>query len=80
MGMITDILKEIPLSALLKEKLTEAEKRYENLETENTALRAENEELKAKLNSFNNLRKEPTDYSEEDCLSILDFTSLVRSG
>ncbi|MGA2323349.1 MAG: hypothetical protein ABSG22_05830 [Sedimentisphaerales bacterium] len=41
MSVITDILKEIPLSAVLKERLTQ-------LETEMAVLKSENEVLKSK--------------------------------
>jgi predicted nuclease with TOPRIM domain len=49
MGIITDILKEIPLSAVLREKLQKLEKKYSELETENTKLKEENQKLKSRL-------------------------------
>ena len=49
MGIITDILKDIPLSALLKERLTELEKKHESLEAENATLHAENARLKEQV-------------------------------
>lgn len=56
MGKITDILREIPLSVVLKEQLTEAKSRVAALEKENTGLKAElaviqaeNQKLDAKL-------------------------------
>jgi FtsZ-binding cell division protein ZapB len=39
MGFITDILKEFPLSAVLKERLTEADMKAESLKEENANLR-----------------------------------------
>jgi len=42
MSIITDILKEIPLSAVLKERLSQAEARSAALEQENASLKAEN--------------------------------------
>lgn len=49
MGILTDILKELPLSAVLRERLQELEKRYEQVEEENKKLRDENHELKKRL-------------------------------
>jgi cell shape-determining protein MreC len=49
MGIITDILKEIPLSAVLRERLQELEKKYSELETENTKLKEENRKLKSTI-------------------------------
>lgn len=48
MGIITDLLKEIPLSAVLKERLVETEKNMAALEKENAALKHENSVLAAK--------------------------------
>ena len=45
MGWISDLLKEIPLSAVLREKLVLVEERLKELEEENTRLSAENERL-----------------------------------
>ena len=39
MGWITDILKEVPLSAVLREKLATADSEIDTLKTENTNLR-----------------------------------------
>ena len=47
MGIITDILKDIPLSAVLRERLVDQEKKMSVLETENAILKAENAILKA---------------------------------
>lgn len=47
MGIVTDILKELPLSAILRERLTEAEAKMAALEKENAVLKAENAVLKA---------------------------------
>jgi regulator of replication initiation timing len=46
MSIITDILKEIPLSAVLKERLTQAEASMAALEQEKASLKAENSTLK----------------------------------
>jgi predicted RNase H-like nuclease (RuvC/YqgF family) len=39
MGFITDLLKEVPLSAVLREKLATADTKIESLEKENADLR-----------------------------------------
>jgi hypothetical protein len=49
MGLVTDIIKGLPISAVLQDKLQELEKRFEQLEAENRELRAENGALRAQL-------------------------------
>jgi len=49
MGLITDIIKELPISAVLQDKLQELEKRFEKLEAENRELRTENNSLRSQL-------------------------------
>lgn len=49
MGILTDIIKELPLSAVLREKLQELEKRYNQLEEENRKLKDENDSLKQSM-------------------------------
>jgi hypothetical protein len=51
MGVLIDILKEVPLSAVLKEHLKELEAKMAALETENSRLTTENEALLADLNN-----------------------------
>jgi hypothetical protein len=46
MGIITDILKEIPLSAVLREKILALEDKMSVLESENLVLKTENQKLK----------------------------------
>ena len=46
MGIITDILKDIPLSAVLRERLVDQENKMAILEAENAALKTENLALK----------------------------------
>jgi len=46
MSILTDILKEIPLSAVLRERLSEAESKMAALEKENAILKTENAILK----------------------------------
>src|SRR5438876_1020527 len=52
MGLITDIIKGLPISAVLEDKLKEAEKRYEALESENQQLRGENSKLRERLSEL----------------------------
>jgi cell division protein FtsB len=54
MGIITDILKEIPLSAVLRERLADQEIKMATLEAENAALKSENTVLKSKFESSQN--------------------------
>jgi len=49
MGIITDILKDLPLSTVLREKLQDMEKRYLELEKENAELKKENAEIKEEI-------------------------------
>jgi hypothetical protein len=49
MGWITDILKEVPLSAVLREKLSDVEREVTALKQENATLREENARLKLEL-------------------------------
>ena len=47
MGIITDILKEVPLSAVYRERLVDQEKKMAVLESENMILKSENKVLKS---------------------------------
>lgn len=51
MGMLLDMLKEVPLSAVLKEKLADAEAEIEKLTERVAALEKENVELRSKCQS-----------------------------
>lgn len=55
MGIITDILKEVPLSAVLRERLADQETKMSALEAENLVLKKENSDLKCLIE---NLRQE----------------------
>jgi hypothetical protein len=57
-GFITDILKEIPTSGVLKERVALAEQKYELLERENDVLKQENARLKSELEALR--RKVPS--------------------
>lgn len=49
MNLLTDILKEIPTSGVLRERVALAEQKYESLERENETLKKENAKLKGEL-------------------------------
>lgn len=49
MSWITDLLKEIPLSSVLKEKIATIEERYKELEAKYSVLEADNADLKRQL-------------------------------
>jgi predicted nuclease with TOPRIM domain len=49
MGWLTDLLKEIPLSALLKEKLLAVEAKHSELEAENAGLKDDLRHAKAEV-------------------------------
>ncbi len=72
MGFITDILKDIPVNAVLRDKLQELEKRHEEIEAENTKLKGENQKLKSKV-------KELTG-SDELCENEVEILKLLSSG
>ncbi|MEQ1557778.1 MAG: hypothetical protein ABL933_02405 [Methyloglobulus sp.] len=54
---ILDWIKEIPLSAVYKERLVDSEKQITALEKENTALKQENSELKSRLEKLEKDRR-----------------------
>ncbi|MDX6405951.1 MAG: hypothetical protein QOH70_3406 [Blastocatellia bacterium] len=49
MGLITDLLKDIPLSAVLREKLASAEQNYAALDTENAILKDDKRDLQVRV-------------------------------
>ena len=49
MGILLDLLKEIPLTAIMRERLIDQEAKRTVLETEKVVLKAENAELRARL-------------------------------
>ena len=58
MGIITDILKDIPLSAILRDRLSDQEKKMALLETENAFLKTENLTLKNQNSNLNRVVEE----------------------
>ena len=71
MGFILDILKDIPVNAVLRDKLQQKEREYEELEAENNKLRNENQRLKSKV-------KELTS-SDELCENEVNILKLLSS-
>jgi len=59
MGAILDLLKDIPLSAVVKERLTQAEAKITTLERENTILKEENAVLKRDVQNLKILLNQP---------------------
>jgi FtsZ-binding cell division protein ZapB len=57
MGVIIDILKELPLNAVLRDKLQELERKYDALGVENDKLKEENQKLKKELKELTNTGK-----------------------
>ncbi len=87
MGIVTEILKGLPLSAVLEDKLKNLEKKYETIDKENEQLRdaleamgEENAELKKQLAARSISQDIRADYSEDDLLGILEswFRSLPQ--
>jgi len=54
MGIVLDILKDIPVGDELHEKIKGFEKKYEELEAENGRLKKENQGLKVTINDLTN--------------------------
>jgi predicted nucleic acid-binding Zn-ribbon protein len=52
MGWLTDLLKEIPISAVLKEKLVAAESKHSEVEDENARLRDDLRHAKAQIKTL----------------------------
>jgi len=52
MGVITDILKELPLSAVLKEQIIGLEKKMSDLEAENLIFKTKLQESEVQINQY----------------------------
>ncbi len=70
MGAIFDMLKGMPINAVLREKLDVLEKKYEALEFENEKIKQENQALKDSLAAFENEDATSTDLNG-DMVKIL---------
>ncbi len=66
MGLLTDILKEIPQAAVLKEKITTIEAKYAASDTENAILKDDLREAKTEIAK---LKKQVEELSHKDVLN-----------
>src|SRR5690349_1585929 len=74
MGFLTDVLKEIPLSAVLKEKIASIEAKHAATETENAILKDDLHEAKAEITK---LKKQIEELAHKDDLDENDRQVLV---
>jgi transposase-like protein len=62
MGAILNLMKEVPLTAIVKERLAAAEQEIVTLKRENSILKEENSILKSKVQNLEILRNHPNHY------------------
>lgn len=74
MGLLTDILKEIPQAAVLKEKIATIEAKYAAADTENAILKDDLREADAKIKQ---LEKQLEKLSHKDDLSEFEVQLLT---
>lgn len=70
MGWLVDLLKEVPLSAVLRERVSSAEKKYDKARAEAEALRQEVDRLKREVEQLRSqiaLNTDHSDLSHETC-------------
>lgn len=67
MGLLTDILKEIPQAAVLKEKIADIEAKYAAADTENAILKDDLRQAKAEITK---LKKQVEQFSYSDLTDI----------
>ncbi len=83
MGWIVDLLSEVPLSAVLREKVSQLESKYTALEAENKVLKSENADLRLKLDDarreVERLQKQADEkrVHESDLLEVQQRTLLL---
>ena len=76
MGLLTDILREIPLSAVLKEKVAAIEAEKARLETDNAILKDDLREAKTKIAQLEKRlqpKGHPADVDETDALLLKEI-------
>ncbi|HEX8139424.1 MAG TPA: hypothetical protein VF544_17825 [Pyrinomonadaceae bacterium] len=78
MGAITDLLKEIPLSAVLREKLTTLEADIAALQTENAILKDDNRQLQAENKRLQDQIKSLTHKDDLDEIAVQALTFLAK--
>ncbi len=77
MGIIFDMLKDMPLSAVLRERLQDLETKYNELEIEKSKLQDENAKLKSENGNLQARLRELSESSKlcQDEIDILIFLS-----
>jgi predicted transcriptional regulator len=75
MGLLTDILKEIPQAAVLKEKIAAIEAKYAAADTENAILK---DDLRKANTEIAKLRKQVEDLTPKDDLDEIEMQLLQR--
>jgi DNA-binding transcriptional ArsR family regulator len=75
MGLLTDILKEIPQAAVLKEKIAAIEAKYAAADTENAILK---DDLRKANTEIVKLRKQVEDLTPKDDLDEIEMQLLQR--
>jgi uncharacterized protein with PIN domain len=76
MGVITDILKGIPLNAVLREQLSALEKEMATLKAKVAILELENADLKAKLQKINSnktIQRDICPYCKQPSGDVVDI-------
>ncbi len=77
MGLLTDIIKEIPHTAVLQEKITAVEAKYAATETENSILKDDLREAKAEIAK---LKKQVEELSHKEDLDETELNLLLCIG
>ena len=78
MGFITDLLKDVPLSAVLKERLAIADKEIETMKSKHTVLESENTILKSENANLDQLNQQKDQEIQKLKQKIKDFHSSPR--
>lgn len=76
MGWIVDLLSEVPLSAVLREKVSQLESKYTALEAENKILKSENGDLRLKLDDARREIERLKKQAEENLVHGLDRSEI----
>ena len=73
MGFLIDLFKEIPLSAVLKERLAGADAKYGDLQSKHEVLHKENEDLRTENATLRvNIQKKDAE--------IADLNSIIKNS